>query len=62
MSALDAGVAGSRYLRLLLKQNEVLVEDALSSVYQLLAELGYFVKRGNKYKRTSKIPQASRVE
>ncbi|MEM4891786.1 MAG: hypothetical protein QXH63_02725 [Pyrobaculum sp.] len=56
MSALDAGVAGSRYLRLLLKQDEVLVEDALSSVYQLLAELGYFVKRGNKYKRTSKIP------
>ncbi|WP_053240494.1 hypothetical protein [Pyrobaculum islandicum] len=54
-TALDAGVAGSRYLRLLLKQNEVKVDDALGRIYQLLAELGYFVKRGDKYKRTNKV-------
>jgi len=55
-SALDAGVAGSRYLRLLLKQNEVNVDDALGKLFHLLAELGYFVKRGDKYRRTSKAP------
>jgi len=53
-SVLEAGVAGSRYLRLLLKQNEVIVDDALGKLYHLLAELGYFVKRGDKYRRTNK--------
>ena len=55
-SVLEAGVAGSRYLRLLLKQDEVRVDDALGKLYHLLAELGYFVKRGDKYRRTNKVP------
>jgi hypothetical protein len=55
-TTLDAGIAGSRFLRLLLKQDEVKVNDPLSRIYQLLAELGYFVKRGDRYRRTNKIP------
>lgn len=55
-TALEASVAGSRFLRLLLKQGEVKADDSLGMVYQLLAELGYFVKRGDRYRRTNKIP------
>jgi hypothetical protein len=55
-TTLDAGIAGSRFLRLLLKQDEVRVNDPLGRIYQLLAELGYFVKRGDRYRRTNKIP------
>ena len=54
-TALDAGVAGSRFLRLLLRQGEVKTDDSLGRLYQLLAELGYFVKRGDKYRRTGKV-------
>jgi hypothetical protein len=54
-TALEAGVAGSRFLRLLLRQGEVKTDDSLGRLYQLLAELGYFVKRGDKYRRTSKV-------
>jgi len=54
-TALEASVAGSRYIRLLLKQGEVKTDDSLGRLYQLLAELGYFVKRGDKYRRTSKV-------
>ncbi|ABP51546.1 MULTISPECIES: hypothetical protein [Pyrobaculum] len=55
-TALDAGIAGSRYLRLLLKQSEVKADDALGKLFHLLAEMGYFVKRGDRYRRTNKIP------
>ncbi|MEZ0318812.1 MAG: hypothetical protein ABWK05_02300 [Pyrobaculum sp.] len=55
-SALDAGIAGSRFIRLLLKQSEVRVDDSTERLYQLLAEMGYFVRRGDRYRRTSKIP------
>ncbi len=55
-TALDAGIAGSRFIRLLLKQGEVKSDDTLGRLFHLLAEMGYFVKRGDRYKRTSKIP------
>ncbi|MEM3996543.1 MAG: hypothetical protein QXP31_05715 [Pyrobaculum sp.] len=57
-SALDVGIAGSRFIRLLLKQSEVKVDDSMGRLYQLLAELGYFVRRGDRYRRTGKIPPA----
>lgn len=45
-------------MRILLKQTEVKADDALGRIYGLLAELGYFAKRGDRYKRTGKLPPA----
>ncbi|AET32668.1 hypothetical protein [Pyrobaculum ferrireducens] len=55
-TALDAGIAGSRFIRILLKQSEVKADDTLGKIFHLLAEMGYFAKRGDRYKRTNKIP------
>jgi len=55
-SVLDASIAASNYVKMLLQQSEVKVEGRLAELLDILSELGYYNKRGNKFKRTNKTP------
>lgn len=56
MSLVEAGILSSNFARLALMNAAIQPDRRLERLYAMLAKLGYFVKRGDTYVRTGKLP------
>ncbi len=56
VSLVEAGILSSNFARLALMNAAIRPDQRLERLYSILAGLGYFVKRGNTYVRTGKLP------
>lgn len=56
MDIIERGVTSSKFARAALLQASIRSGNVLDRLYDILAELGYFVKRGDLYIRTGKVP------
>ncbi|MFB6490031.1 MAG: hypothetical protein TU35_002085 [Thermoproteus sp. AZ2] len=56
MDIIERGVTSSKFARAALLKASIKSGDALDRLYDILAELGYFIKRGELYIRTGKVP------
>ncbi|MEZ0248792.1 MAG: hypothetical protein ABWJ97_05915 [Thermoproteus sp.] len=56
MSTVEAGILASNFARLALMNAAIRPDKRLETLYDILTKLGYFVKRGEVYVRTGKLP------
>lgn len=56
VDSIEAGILASNFARLAIMNAAIRPDERLEPLYKILLELGYFIKRGDIYMRTGKLP------